>query len=532
MNGAIILLGAMGTLLLGYLIYSRLAAGWFGLREDEPTPAHRLKDGVDYVPAPLPVLFGHHFASIAGAGPIIGPILAISFGWVGVFVWLVLGVIFAGGIHDLGAMIASVRHEGRSIGEIIRLHMGQRAFFLFLSFAWATLVLVIAAFAVIVAKTFSARPEVASASVMFLILAIVFGLGVYRLGIPLWLATTLGVPLLAGAIFVSYRIPLALSQNLWLYLLLVYIFVAATVPVHALLQPRDYLNSFLLYGLLGGGLLGLMVKQPQINFPAWTGFSNEIGPFFPLLFVITSCGAISGFHSLVASGTTAKQLSRAAHARPIGYGAMLLETVLALVSLMAVAGLSLASYKSQLATLGPIALFSQGVGEFMAALGIPPSLGRSFAGLAVSAFALTSLDTATRVARFTLEELLATKTHDPSGTRRLLATGVTVVAAAALAISGKWRTIWPVMGSANQLLAALALLALFVWLWRSGLPAVFVGLPAAFMLLVTTTSLGLLFSKQWQAGHHLLSGISLALLALSLVLVAEAVKISRDSWRR
>ncbi|WP_456434191.1 carbon starvation CstA family protein [Thermosulfuriphilus sp.] len=531
MNGAILTLFAGGVLLLGYLFYSRLVAQWFGLREDEPTPAHRLEDGIDYVPAPLPVVFGHHFASIAGAGPIIGPILAISFGWLGVFAWLVLGVIFAGGVHDLGAMIASLRHRGRSIGEIIKAYIGSRAFFLFLSFAWATLVLVIAAFVVIVAKTFSARPEVASASVLFLILAVIFGAALYWLRLPLIPATLVGVFLLAGAIFLSFRLPLVLSQKTWLYLLLGYIFIAATTPVHLLLQPRDYLNSFLLYGLLAGGLIGLVVKQPRIEIPAWTGFSNEIGPFFPLLFVITSCGAISGFHSLVASGTTAKQLSQAGHARPVGYGAMLLETVLALVSLMAVAGLSLATYKDQLATIGPIALFSQGVGHFMAALGIPFVLGQSFAGLAVSAFALTSLDTATRVARFTLEEMVGREAELIGPYNRFLATTITVASAAILALSGKWRTIWPIMGSANQLLAALALLALFVWLARSRRPKAFVGIPTVFMILVTTSSLGLLFFKQYKAGHLLLATVSLGLLVLSLVLVLEASRIIKISWK-
>ncbi len=503
----------VGLLLLagGYWIYSSLAARWFGLDPQAVTPAHRFRDGLDYDPAPTPVLFGHHFASIAGAGPIIGPILAASYGWLGVFLWLVLGAIFAGGIHDMGSILASVKHDGHSIGELIGRYVRGRARFVFLVFAWVTLVLVIAAFDVIVAKTFAKSPEVATASLGFLVLALSFGVLRQR-GVPLGLLTIGGLMGLVGAIYLGFHFPLNLREDLWRIVLFGYVFLAAVTPVGLLLQPRDYLNAFLLYGLLIGGLIGFFVSAPRLALPAFTGWENDLGPLFPILFVITSCGAVSGFHSLVGSGTTAKQLDRETQARVVGYGAMLLETVLALVALMAVVGLSLADYQTLLKTKGPIAAFAQGVGGFFAALGFSARSGQAFAALAVSAFALTSLDTATRVGRFTLEEILG---RDFRG-RLFLTTALTVALAAALALTGTWRSIWPLMGTANQLLAALALLALTAWLRAVGRYYGFVKWPTIFMFLVTISALVLLIRKNLLAGKPILVVLALGLLLLAL----------------
>ncbi len=528
MSGVTLTISALIVLLAGYLFYSKLASVWFGLRKEDITPAHRLRDGVDYVPTHLGVLFGHHFASIAGAGPIIGPILAASYGWLGIFLWLVLGAVFAGGIHDMGAIAASAKHDGRSIGEIIRCYISPTAQKIFLIFAWVTLILVIAAFDVIVAKTFVSSPEVATASSLFLLLAVIFGLLHYRLRIGILPLTIFGILGLAFSLWLGFQYPIRLPEIYWRYILFGYIFLAAVIPVWALLQPRDYLNAFLLYGLLFGGLVGLFIKAPIIHLPAFTGFRNEYGPLFPLLFVIASCGAISGFHSLVGSGTTAKQLDKETHARVIGYGGMLLETVLGIVAMISVAGLTLTSYHEILKTRGPIAAFASGVGSFLSALGLPERTGIAFAALAVSAFALTSLDTATRVARFTIEELALHDRLQKGIFIRFLSTGVSVGAAATLALTGTWKAIWPLMGTANQLLAALALLSLSVWLKISAKRYAFVGIPTIFMFVITISALILLLFKNLKAGHYLLAGLSVALLILALYLSLSGIKVIRS----
>jgi len=515
----LVLLGLL-ILLLGFTVYSRLAARWFGVDPLAPTPAHRFRDGLDYDPAPTPVLFGHHFASIAGAGPIIGPILAASYGWLGVFLWLILGAVFAGGIHDMGSILASVKHDGRSIGELIGRYIRKEARLVFLAFAWVTLVLVIAAFDVIVAKTFTHTPEVATASVFFLFLALAFG-SLRQRGVSLLPLTLMGLIGLLGAIYLGFRFPLEVPEKLWRLVLLAYVFLAAVTPVWLLLQPRDYLNAFLLYGLLLGGLLGFFFAAPRLTLPAFTSWKNDLGPIFPILFVVTSCGAISGFHSLVGSGTTAKQLDREPQARVIGYGGMLLETVLALVALMAVVGLSLSQYQALLKSKGPIAAFAQGIGGFLAALGFAPRVGEAFAALAVSAFALTSLDTATRVGRFALEEILEFQVLYG---KRFLATAATVGLAAVLALSGTWKSIWPLMGTANQLLAALALLALTSWLKASGRYHAFLKWPAGFMFLVTISALLLLIWKNFSTGKPLLVVLAGGLLILALYIAWAGFK--------
>ncbi len=518
MNGAILLALVIAGLLVGYVWYGRRLERWFGVSE-AITPAFRLRDGLDYEPAPLPVLFGHHFASIAGAGPIIGPILAASYGWLGVVLWLVLGAILAGGVHDMGSIIASVKHDGRSIGELIRCYVRPEAQKVFLLFAWVTLILIIAAFDVIVAKTFVHSPEVATASLLFLILALIFGL-LRRKGFSILWLTFLGIGGLIGAIWLGFRFPLRLSQTFWQAILFGYIFVAAVTPVWLLLQPRDYLNAFLLYGLLLGGILGVFLKHPPLHLPLFTGFSNDLGPIFPILFVITSCGAISGFHSLVGSGTTAKQLARESHARPVGYGAMLLESILGVLALLAVAILAWGDYQTILKSKGPIVAFANGVGNFLASLGIPPNKGIAFAALAVSAFALTSLDTATRVARFALEELLPAN-FLANKKRIIFTTFLSVGLSAFLAFSGTWRNIWPLMGTANQLLAALALLSIYVWLRASAKSFIFIKWPLYFMLAVTITALVLLIIKNFF--HHILLSF------LALILLVLALYIAKDS---
>ncbi len=508
---------------VGFFFYGRFLVRWFGLDDQRETPAYRFRDGLDFFPTSTPILFGHHFASIAGAGPIVGPILAASYGWLGVFLWLVLGAVLAGGVHDMGSIVASLRHEGRSLGEILRQYLGPVAQKTFLLFATATLILVVAAFDVIVAKTFVASPPVATASLGFLVLAVLFGLFYYRLRWPLWSLTLLGIGGLLGAIALGFAFPLQLSENTWRLLLFGYVFLASVLPIWLLLQPRDYLNAFLLYALLLGAFLGLLLQGLPVKLPAFTGFYNPLGPFFPILFVITSCGAISGFHSLVGSGTTARQVARESQALKVGYGAMLLEGLLGIISLGAVVVLSTQEYHHLLKSAGPIAAFASGVAGFLKVFGLSQAKGRAFAALAVSAFALTSLDTATRVSRFMLEELFSPSGEHVSTTRsRVLFTLLVVGLAAALAFSGAWQKIWPLMGAANQLLAALALLALTVWLVSIRRPSAFVRLPALFMLAVTLTAMVILIKKNTASGHYLLAALSALLLALTLFLLWHA----------
>ncbi|MDW7680166.1 MAG: carbon starvation protein A, partial [bacterium] len=479
MSATILLIMAVVAFILGYVFYGRFISNKLGIDPSRKTPAHSMRDNVDYVPAKAPVLLGHHFASIAGAAPIIGPITAAVFGWIPVFLWIVFGSIFIGAVHDFTSLVASVRHQGQSIGKIIEAYIGQRGKQLFLMFSWATLVLIIAAFAILVARTFVVTPEVATSSIFFIILAILFGLSIYRLNVPLSVATLIGVGVLLICVWLGVKFPLIFkslsdnsAQQVWTWILLAYIFVASVTPVWILLQPRDYLNSFLLYLVLFGAFVGILFTNPMIQLPAITHFVDpKLGAIFPILFVTVACGAISGFHSLVASGTTAKQLDKESDARPIGYGAMLIEGLLAVIALITVAILLKVDYSEKLAAVGPIAAFSAGVGGFVEILGIPLNVGITFAALAVSAFALTSLDTATRLGRFAFQEFF--RTENPTSvqralTNRFIATVFTVVPAGILALSGSYSAIWPIFGSANQLLAALALLAGSVWLTKKG----------------------------------------------------------------
>jgi carbon starvation protein len=526
MNVALMLLIALLALAAGYIFYGRYLSRTLGIAPDRETPAHTMTDGVDYVPAKAPVLFGHHFASIAGAAPIIGPVTAALFGWVPVFLWILIGSIFLGGTHDMSSLVASLRHKGRSIGEVIEENIGISGKNLFLIFSLSTLILVVAVFASIVAKTFNNTPEAATASILFIVLALAFGQILYRWKLPLGPSTVVGVILLFSSVWVGVRFPIQMSEGFWIVALLVYVFLASVTPVWALLQPRDYLNSFLLYALLISAILGIIITNPEIQLPAFTGFNNEVlGPIFPLLFVTVACGAISGFHSLVASGTTAKQLDNEKNARVIAYGGMLTEGLLAVVALSTVAILTRGIHAVRLDEVGPVTLFSRGVGNFLASLGIDPVVGTSFAALAVSAFALTTLDTATRLGRYAFAELFDSIGHHRSGQRplawsqnRWTGTAFMVIVSGALAFSGRWEVIWPIFGSANQLLAALALLAVSAWLAHLGRRALFTRIPMYFMFAVTLTALIKFSYDNIIQGHYFLGLLSVLLFVLAVVL--------------
>jgi carbon starvation protein len=531
MSGIVIILFAMVVFSFSYKYYGGYITRKLNVSNSKETPSHTMYDGVDYCPAKTPVLVGHHFASIAGAGPIVGPIIAASFGWIPVYVWILLGATFIGGVHDYTSIVASVRHKGKSIGQIIDTYIGHNGKKLFLLFAWATLILVIAVFMLIVANTFASIPSSGTSSLLFILLAVAFGLTVYKYKFSLWLSSIIGVALLFLAIYVGNLFPLQLSSQIWIYILIGYIFIASVTPVWILLQPRDYLNSYFLYSLMIGGIVGLFFTFPEIHLAPVTNFSiDKIGYLFPALFVTVACGAISGFHSIVGSGTTSKQLDKESDARVVGYGSMLIEGVLAVLALLSVASLDQQHFLELLETKGAVTAFSTGVANFIhniPLLNVPTQVATNFAALAVSAFALTTLDTATRLARFSFQEFFEVREKKDQNIlvkNRFVATAVTVAFGAALTFSGQTMSIWPVFGSANQLLAAIALLAITVWISSLKLNFSFTLFPMIFMFAVTLTALVTLFYTNIINNNYILSIISVLLFVLALILVFQAYK--------
>lgn len=525
MSTLVLIIGSIVVFLIAYTTYGAYLAKQWGIDPTRKTPAHEMNDGMDYVPTKPAVLLGHHFASIAGAGPINGPIQAAIFGWVPVLLWIIIGCIFVGGVHDFGSLFASVRHKGKSIGEVIHVNMGRKGKMLFSLFAWLTLLLVVAAFTNIVASTFASVPAAASSSLMFIVLAIVFGYLVYRKGVSLKIGTILGVIILFLCVYLGYVFPVQLSLNTWIIVLMIYIYAASTAPVWILLQPRDYLNSFLLYAMIAGAVIGIVIFNPSIQLPALTGFNVNGQLLFPMLFVTVACGAISGFHSLVGSGTSSKQADNEKDTKLIGYGAMLIEGVLAVVSLITAAYVSNTEL-TELLKGGPVNVFSTGVGTFMSKFGIPFDIGKSFVALAVSAFALTSLDTATRLGRFIFQEFFDKPEKEKQSilTNMYVSTAITVLIGGYMAAGGYAR-IWPIFGSANQLLAALSLLAIAVWLKKAGRNYNMLTIPMIFMLVVTLSALVLLIKSNLAAGNYLLVIFPVLLFILAVVLAKEGYSI-------
>ena len=516
MTGITLVLVCSALLLCGYIFYGRYLCKKWGVGEnDQPTPAHTMEDGVDYVPAPAPVLMGHHFSSIAGAGPITGPISAAAagFGWGACALWIVIGGIFFGGVHDFGALFASVRHGGKSIGEIISANMSKRAKRLFIIFSYLTLILVVAAFASIVAGTFAAtfvegavdvaastaNARVAMVSILFIVIAIIFGFAVYRRNVSMGVASVAGVAAIVAIIAIGMNFhPIYLSSTTWMWIVGIYITIASVAPVWILLQPRDYLSSFLLYAMLALAAVAVFKGNPSMDSLPVLNTPGNPTPVFPVLFTTIACGAISGFHSLVSSGTTSKQLDKETDAKPIAFGGMLLECVLAVLTLCATAyAYSLKGTEFELT--GATAIFGGGIAGM-----IDPSRGSVYdilytlLVLTYSAFCLTSLDTATRLARFMFQEfwLDGSKGETPenvTGYKKILAnpyvaTGITVVLGVMLGLNG-YAKIWALFGSANQLLAGLGLLAVATWLGNIGKDNKMFLFPMGFMLCVTIASL-------------------------------------------
>ena len=538
--------------LLGYLVYGRFLRKWFGLDDTRKTPAVTMNDGVDYCPARTPVLFGHHFSSIAGAGPIVGPIIAgILFGWLPALVWILVGAVFIGGVHDLGALISSVRHKARSVAEVARDTISPAANRLFLIFIWLTLTLVLACFIDLTAKTFLTKKteldggSVVTSSSIYILLALAFGVAVYRFRIRLARASLVFVPLVFVGIYVGLEAPMpelsiaALgldASQTYVVILVLYCFVASLAPVWILLQPRDYLSSFLLITCLVGGGVGVLLGTPQVEYPAFLGFySDQQGPMYPFLFILIACGACSGFHCVVASGTTSKQIAREGDALKVGYGAMLMEGVLAVLALATI--MVLARDSSDL-NHSPTVVFAGGLGRFTQVLGVPLPLGIAFGLLAISTFLLPPLDTCTRLARFILEELVGSRTR----LTRWIATLVTLAIPVFLlnirvtgpgnSVIPAYKMIWPLFGATNQLLGGLALLTITLWLRSTGRPAWFTAVPCAFMVVTTMTALAFkavdLFHRDLaNVNNAFQAGYCCFLLLLAAFLVFEALKAFR-----
>ncbi|MBQ2124856.1 MAG: carbon starvation protein A, partial [Spirochaetales bacterium] len=474
MNGIVIMVISLVVLIGAYLIYGRYLAKKWGIDPKAKTPAYELEDGVDYVPTDKGVVFGHQFASIAGAGPINGPIQAAIFGWVPVLLWLLIGGIFFGAVQDFSAMYASVKNKGRTIGYIIEKYIGKIGKKLFLAFTWLFSILVVAAFADVVAKTFNgfnsvgevipANGSVAMTSILFIAVAVVLGFILKYAKLNSWINTLIAIALLVLCIVLGLSIPIYLSLGFWHISIFAYIAIASIVPVWALLQPRDYLNSYLLVAMILASVVGIFVFNPSMNLNAFTAWDIGGQSLFPYLFVTIACGAVSGFHALVSSGTASKQIKNEKDMLPVSFGAMLMESLLGVVALITV---------GYLATKGNVPtnmtqpqVFANAIAIFLTKLAIPEDVSRTLITLAVSAFALTSLDSVARVGRLAFQEFFidSSKSEDDYNTvekvctNKYFATGITLVLAYILARVG-YANIWPLFGSANQLLSALALIA-------------------------------------------------------------------------
>ena len=531
MSLSLLLLISAIILFLAYRIYGKYVYSKFGLSNTRKAPSHTHRDGIDYEPSKPIVVLGHHFASIAGAGPIVGPIIAVTFGWVPAVIWILLGGIFFGAVHDLGSMAASLRTEGKSIGVIIRNQIGVKGKQLFVIFSFSTLILVIGVFADIIAKTFVANPGVASASLLFIFLAVAFGFVNRWIGnktISFIALTVVGVVLMYYFVYLGTQIPLILDYQIWVGVLLIYAFIASVTPVALLLQPRDYLNSYLLYGMMIAAVAGVIIADPQIQMSTEVMPSSEsLGYIFPVLFVTIACGAISGFHSLVASGTTSKQLDKESDAKIVGFGGMLIESFLAIIAVGAVVILSRQEYTERLTMEGPVALFSTGLGGMIASLGLSETFAVGFVALTVSAFALTTLDTCTRLARFTLQEYFEDMPQPAAqvmAKNRYISTTIVIILSMLLLGSGEFSLLWPIFGSANQLLSALALLTIGVWLIKKKISATFVTIPMFFMFTVTLASLGLFAWKNYQEAGYVLALIASLLFVLAIALIVLAIQ--------
>lgn len=509
MNTLVIVLIAAVVLVAAYLLYGRWLAKKWGIDPKAQTPAVKYNDGKDYVPTNGWTVFSHQFSSIAGAGPVTGAIQAAAFGWLPVLLWVLLGGVFFGAVTDFGALYASVKNDGKSMGVLIEKYIGKTGRKLFLLFCWLFTLLVIAAFADMVAGTFNAYTVkdgvsvladaantngcAGTISIMFMVFAVIFGLIQKKFNLSGWKEAVVGLLCVVASFAIGMHFPLILSKDAWSYITFVYIFFAAVLPMWLLKQPRDYMTTFMFIGMIAGAVIGLLVAHPTMNLPVFTGFTNEkLGTMFPILFVTVACGAVSGFHSLVSSGTSSKTIENEKDMTKVGYGAMVLESLLAVLALC-VAGAA-ASQDGTPASGTPFQIFSRGVAGFFEMFGIPVHFATVFMTMCVSALALTSLDAVARIGRMSFQELFAVddmKSAKPW--RKVLcnpyfSTIITLLFGFVLTKIG-YANIWPLFGSANQLLSALVLITLCVFMKVTGRSNKMLFPPMIIMLCVTFTAL-------------------------------------------
>lgn len=533
------------TLALAYRFYGGFIARQYALGDSADTPAHRHNDGVDFVPTKRFYLFGQHFSAIAAAGPIVGPILACQqFGWLPSILWIGIGVVFIGAVHDFTTLIASVRHEAMTVAEVVKANLGKRAWLAILAFIWIALVYVIVAFVDVTASTFvtgdadvkgltfrfNQGGAVAMSSLIYLALAVVMGLVTQYLKPPLWLATLIFVPAAFGAVWIGTELSTVLifSWRTWAILIVGYCFVASLTPMWVLMQPRGYLGGFVLYAALAVGTLGVFFGGFDIQQPAFRGFTSQGATLFPFLFVTIACGACSGFHGLVCSGTTSKQIDREKDCHPIGYGAMLLEAFVALIALATIMIVAPAATAGQ----GPGAVYARGIGDFLTKLfGMAPMVAVTFGAMALSTFIFDTIDSATRLGRYILQELAGTR----SRVSAIVATTVTCGVPLLFLLTtkaGSYRLFWTLFGSSNQLLAALSLLAITVWMRKMGRRTWYTFYPMLGVMAVTVTSLVLQSRQLWQTplgSAPWINGlVSVLLLGLSGVMVVDALRARKD----
>lgn len=507
MNGLVIVLIAIVVLGAGYLLYGRWLASKWGLDPKAKTPAYTHEDGQDYVPSSKLTVFAHQFSSIAGAGPVTGPILASVFGWVPVLLWLLIGGLFFGAVQDFGALYASVKNEGKSMGMIIEKYIGRTGRKLFMLFCWLFTLLVMAAFTDMVAGTFVgkgvegmtkatgyANSAAASISMLFIVVAIIFGLIQKKVGkMKEWVRAVVAIALLVVMFIIGMKLPMYATKSTWIYIVMAYLFLASVMPMWLLMEPRDYMTTFMLLGMIIGAVVGVIAEHPTMKLNAFSGFNVDGSYLFPTLFVTIACGAVSGFHSLVSSGTSSKTISNEKDMPMVGYGAMVVESMLGVIALVVVGAVAVNGTKPEGT---PFSIFSTGVAGFFEKFGIPVQVATVFMTMCVSALALTSLDSVARIGRMSFQELFYGDTTDTSKmpgwqkvlTNKYFATIITLFFGYLLTLGG-YNNIWPLFGSANQLLAALVLIALAVFLKTTGRTGWTLYIPMFVMLAVTFTAL-------------------------------------------
>lgn len=509
MNGMVLLVGAIVCFMVAYFGYSRWLEKMWGVDPKAVTPAYKLEDGNDYTPEPAFVVFSHQFSSITGAGPVTGPIIAAMFGWLPAFLWIVFGGIFFGAVHDFGAMYASVKNEGKSIGLIIEKYIGKVGKKLFLLFSWLFSLLVIAAFGDIVANTFNgktpgvaasvntANAAAASISMIFIVTAMILGYTMKKVKMSNTMTHIVGVILLLVTLALGMMFPIYASKETWAIIVFVYLFLASVMPMWLLMAPRDFLSTYMLLGMIGAAVLGLLVERPTMELNAFNGFvvtdgTGAVKYLFPILFITVACGAVSGFHSLVSSGTSSKQVQNEKHMRPISYGAMMCECVLAVAALV-VAGA--AAKNGQLPEGTPFQIFSGSIAGFLTKFGLPVYVAQCFMTMCVSALALTSLDSVARIGRMSLQEFFHEEGSESSSlvkfVRNKYVATIITLALGFLLSKGGYNSVWPLFGSANQLLAAMVMIAIAVYMKTAKKSGVMFYIPMFIMLAVTFTALGM-----------------------------------------